>query len=288
MNFIKFLRATAIFTIVLVTFQEAEGQYAYALSDIVYDNVTKKVTSLSRTRLDFIAGLHYDPAVVGGMFQEGSFLGAAQNTGFADIVPAVVRLRTTFQSPPDTRFDVLSDHYIVAYFYTEVIIYGDDGEILGRQWYDPLGFSAFGGGANPGWKSYMGSNRVATYVDYQYFRIGRTGRGVIANPTVCTPASMAAGAVSDSCPIPLTVRITNEFKPGQDLSEGGHVQQAMLGKVQMEVETLGGTSEPITYNWTSDVPVGVSCSTGRICLANLDKPTTGDFNTITVSVNQGS
>jgi hypothetical protein len=180
MKSIKILQLIIFLAIIFSVSQTAKAQYAYGLSDIVYDNTTKKVTSFSGTALDFYAGLHYDPAVVGGVFQERSLLGYDSATGYADIFDAIVRLRTTFPAPPDTRYDVLSDHYIAAYFYTDIIIFDEDGTPLpGLRWYDPLGFSRYGGGGETGWSSFRGSDKLSTFYDVQYFYLGTTGKGVI-------------------------------------------------------------------------------------------------------------
>lgn len=182
MKFKSITKLVLIFAIALIASQAVKAQYAYGLSDIVYDNTTKKVTTFSGTALDYWAGLHYDPAVVGGVFEEGQRLGVASHTGFADIFDAIVRLRTTYPSPPDTQYDVLSDHYIVAYFYTTVIVLDDPPgtpERYVKKWYDPLGFSSFGGGAEPSWSSFRGSSSKEEFDDYQYFYLGTTGKGLL-------------------------------------------------------------------------------------------------------------
>lgn len=178
MKFIKLTKLAIFLALILAVSGEAKAQYAYALSDIVYDNTTKKVTSFSGTALDFWAGLHYDPAVVGGMFQESNLLGYASATGYSNIFDAIVKLRTTFPAPPDTRYDVLSDHYIAAYFYTTVVVVGEESPPrYERRWYDPLGFSRYGGAGDTGWYAYKGSDKLSTYYEVQYFYLGTTGRG---------------------------------------------------------------------------------------------------------------
>lgn len=211
-NLIKLI---LILVVVLIASQTTKAQYAYGSSRIVYDNTTKKVTTTSITRLDYYAGLYYDPAVVGDVYKQGVRAGIAYDEGFANVVPARVVLQTINPAPPNTRYDLYSDHYVIAYFYVEVIITDDDGTPLSvRRWYDPLGFRALGGGHSPGWYEYNGSSRRESFDERQLFYLGTTGIGLITDPPPCS----GVNAVADgSCPDDLTVELRNIFKDG-DLS----------------------------------------------------------------------
>lgn len=292
-NSLKLLKLSLITLLFFVSINEVNGQYAYGISDIAYDNLTKKVTSISVTRLDYIAGIYYDPAVVGGMFQQGNLLGAYQNDGISNIFDAFVGIRTTFPSPPDTRFDVLSDHYVKAYYYVIVVVLDDEYPVPLRKYYDPLDLASYDGRYDPGWSSYKGSNVTESFYEVQYFRLGRTGKGITANPTVCSGANSnntAPCPTPTPTPTPLNVIVTNNFKPNEDLGSSNEVYNALLGKVQLNADVVSGSTEGVTYEWTSDVDVGDQCNTGRICLANFTKPNSGNntFYTLNLKVRRGN
>jgi hypothetical protein len=293
MRFNKILKIVLVFAFVFIASQQIRAQYAYGLSDIVYDNTTGKVTSLSRTSLDYWAGLHYDPAVVGGMFQQGQLLGYSSHTGFANVFSALVRLRTLNSAPPDTRYDVLSDHYIVAYFYTTVIIWDDETPVPVRRYYDPLGFGSFGGGAEPGWSSFKGSEARENFWEYQYFYLGTTGKGIIANPTICqlplTENNAAPCPSPTPTPVPVTVQITNRFKPNQDLSASSEIQQALVGASIDLRAVVSPESSQTTYRWTSESSLGDQCNTNSLCSVKFNQPTPDNqYHTINLEVRQGS
>ncbi|HEY0049072.1 MAG TPA: VCBS repeat-containing protein, partial [Pyrinomonadaceae bacterium] len=289
MSFKKILKIVLVFTFLFIASQEIRAQYAYGLSDIVYDNTTGKVTSLSRTSLDYWAGLHYDPAVVGGVFQEGQLLGYSSHTGYANVFSALVSLRTVNSAPPDTRYDVLSDHYIVAYFYTTVIIWDDETPVPVRRYYDPFGFGSFGGGSEPGWSSFKGSAARESFWEYQYFYLGTTGKGIIANPTVCHLPLAENNAAPCPTPTPITVQITNRFKPNQDLSASSEVQQALVGASVDLRAVVSPESSQTTYRWTSASSLGDQCNTNSLCSVKFNQPTQDNqYHTINLEVRQGS
>lgn len=289
------------FAILFVASLQVRAQYAYGVSDIVYDPSTKTVASFSGTALDYWAGLHYDPAVVGGIFERGRLLGYASSTGISSFFNAVVRLRTTYPAPPDTRYDVLSDHYIAAYFYTTIVILDDGGNpIPARRWYDPLGFSAFGGGAEPSWSSYRGSPSRETFYEVQYFKLGSTGKGVIANPTSCSELTGSSSGLAPCqtpsptpTPTPPKVEIRNRFKPNEDLGATNNVYQALVGApVQLNAIVEADTNSEITYRWSSDASIGDMCNTKSICLAFFNSPnsesSSNTYYTINLEVRQGN
>lgn len=276
---IKFMTKTFFMVVLLfITSQSINAQYAYGLSEIVYDPVSKKVATNSVTELDFWAGLHYDPAVVGDVYQNGTRAGIGYDAGFAHIVPAVVRMRSINAAPPNTRYDLYSDHYIIAYFYTTVIVLDDPPPGVTRSYYDPLGFGSLGGGKNPGWFEYKGSDRREQFWESQHFYLGTTGVGLItpSDPPICTDG---VTLVEDECPDNLTVKITNQYVSG-DLS--GTTQKGLLGaKALIETDVQSDSTAPITYLWKVN---GVVEDTTTGLLTNFPKGT----NTISVDVTQGN
>ncbi len=267
------IRTFLIVSIFVIGFQSINAQYAYGLSDIVYDPVSKKVTTTSITSLDFWAGLHYDPAVVGDVYEEGTRVGLGYSAGFAHIVDADVRMRSINPAPPNTRYDIYSDHYIIAYYYTEVIILDDETEIpqIVQQWYDPLGFSNFGAGQNPGWYEFGGSENNSTFSGSRHFYLGTTGKGLItpSEPT-CSDGSAVVG---DSCPDDLTVEIKNRFKGQTDF-------------VELRTDVSSSSDDPTTYLWKINGNVDQQNDSTSANFTNYyDK--IGD-NTASVTVTQGN
>ena len=278
---IEFIAKT--FLVVVLSFaasQSINAQYAYGLSELVYDPVSKKVATKSVTELDFIAGLHYDPAVVGDVYQEGMQAGIGYNKGFAHIRDAVVRMRSINPAPPNTHYDLYSDHYVVAYFYTTVIILDDPPPGVTRSYYDPLGFGALGGGKNPGWFEYQGSERREQFGNggSAHFYLGTTGVGLTSpdDPPTCLDGVTLLG---NGCPDNLTVQITNQYVNG-DLS--GTTKKGLLGaKALIETEVQSDSTAPKTYQWKVN---GVNDETTASLLSDFSFGT----NTISVDVTQGN
>lgn len=275
-NYLKFI-FFGIVVFGLVGF--ASGQTAWGLSDIRYDEWSKQVTSYSGTYLDFLARLHYDPAVCGRMYQTYSQIGGACYTGYNSAwngkLGSTVGFRTTTPAPYDTRFDVISNHYVVAYFWTDVIMVGEE-EPVGRQWYDPYRMKK-SDGQNPGIYAYKGSVEQALggWYDYQYFLLGTTGRAVIANPTSCDDS--AAAIPVPACEVPLKLKVTNEFKGNADLN-GSSNNNALIGTpTEFRAEVSDGNGTPVGYNWLQDAVELEACRNKAICTPIIDDKTIYNF-----------
>ena len=270
MKKLKFTLKFALFLMfVFISAQSANAQnaVAYGLSDLLYDQVTGRVRSYSGTYLNYAARVHYDPAVCGNLYQEYARIASRCYTGYNSaydspqerVYGSLVGFQTTNASPADTRFDILSDHYVVAYYY--VIITIEDGEGppgLVRKYYDPLSlYKGEGGGQNLGSHDYNGALNYdyASFFEVQYFFLGRTARSIIANATIC-PTSLAPCPA----PTPLKVELRNEFKGNQDIS--GTSQNALLGeRTTVTAVTTGGNNSAKSYNWLVDNQTIESCGT---------------------------
>lgn len=239
--------------------QNINAQKAYGLSDIVYDKTTGLVTSYSATYLDYRARVHYDPAVCGGMFRETTKLGQGCFTGLnayydlpqERIFGSMVGLRTISPAPADTQYDVLSNHYVVAYFYTTVIIL-DYPSTPQRRYYDPLSLNQ-NNGQSLGSRTYEGEldSKYANFYESQYFYLGSTGRGIIANQSSC-PDPASGNIVESNCnPPPLTIELRNEFK-GNNLTSSSPNNALLGAPVELIANVSGGNNNPITYSWYND------------------------------------
>lgn len=162
----------------------ARAQYAYGSSSISYDSVTKRVYGYSRTWVDAPAGAYYDPYVEGFLYnQYGNYpLASGGNRGYMHYRRAEVR--TGAYTTPSTRYDVISDHYVISWYSTSVTVcgyYGFYGDSCG---YDPYGFSFLGG-----WYGGFGSFFGPGYGGYVYGRtyyLGSTGiSGITPPPDTC-------------------------------------------------------------------------------------------------------
>ena len=183
MNKMKFsIKSLLTIIFVLGAFYEAQAQYAYGISDIAYDNQTKTVYTLSETYLDYETALRYDPAVVSTSYVEKEKISSASDTGFKEFLAAVVMEQKVVQAPPDTEFDVVSDHYITAYFYTTNIGLCSDGNApkVDSCWYDPIGFKAVTGARDVGGYQYKGSSSF--FDSAKTYLLGTTGKGLINEP----------------------------------------------------------------------------------------------------------
>jgi hypothetical protein len=122
--------------------QQARGQYAYGTSAIGYDDNTKEVFGYSSTELDYYAGYYYDPYVEGFMYDQYNYnpISSGYNRGFAYYWPAEVG---TYHWPgqPNTEYDVISDHYVIAAWSTSVTICDDYyySGCTADYWYDAWG-----------------------------------------------------------------------------------------------------------------------------------------------------
>lgn len=210
--------------------QQAEAQYAYGASGIGYDSATKIVYGYSRTSVDYYAGTYYDPYVEGFLFGPFGLHDYGYNRGYESYFPAVVETDTF--SAPSTRYDVISDHYVISYYSVSVTIcdYWGFGPGCG---YDPYGFSFFGG--QFGGFNYFNGWDYYGYVPERTYYLGSTGIAGITPPAEdpCNSSSGATAAASsgssdgatqyepsssgsrdtvalagESCPVPPTPKVT--------------------------------------------------------------------------------
>jgi hypothetical protein len=174
----------------------ANAQYAYGSSSISYNPTTKQVFGYSRTSVDYYAGAYYDPYVEGFLYSQYSNypVSSGGNRGYENWVAAEVR--TSTNSTPSTRYDVISDHYVIAWYSVSVTICDYYG-FFGGCGYDPYGFSFLGGGRFGGFWNFFGPG-YGGYVPERTFYLGSTGiAGITPPPDTCpkSPAEEMSGDV---------------------------------------------------------------------------------------------
>jgi hypothetical protein len=258
------MRRKIVFTVVFfAVFMLAAAQQAnafcnagtaYGFSDIVYDDQSNIVAGYSSTELDYCAGLYYDPYVEGYLYSQhsGFPLDSGYSLGYADWYPAEVF--TLAEGVASTQYTVLSDHYVVAYYYyTECGYYGYYGcEYYNYYWYDPWGYDFLPGGDYGSWWSFNGFY-PGSYYYYQYYYIGTTGDSLIT-PSFCVIQSSSssftsgAAAASAECEEP-TVEIvfgeTGPFVPLAGSAPAGSA--AVVDTVTVKAE---GSFFEGTFTWS--------------------------------------
>lgn len=173
----------------LLCAQETRAQYAYGASGIGYDPNTKIVYGYSRTAVDYWAGAYYDPYVEGFLYDPYQLLDWGYSRGYEDLYDAYVE--TGAYSVPSTRYDVISDHYVISWYSVSVTVCDYYG-FYGGCGYDPYGFgNYFGGGGGGGFGYFYGG--YGGYVPERTYYLGSTGiAGVTPDDCGGSAASSAA------------------------------------------------------------------------------------------------
>ena len=178
MKIFKVLNIFFLFLIIFLGTQVSYSQYAYGVTQVDFDETSKKLFGFSGTELDYIAGYYYSPYVGGFMYKDGvnQPISHGYNEGYKYFYPAKVSTNSGEPMTPDTWYDTISDHYIVAYYHTSVQICNDftNPGCFVQKYYDPFGYSYFGGGRYIGWYNFFG-NGPSNFNDRRIFYLGSTG-----------------------------------------------------------------------------------------------------------------
>jgi hypothetical protein len=253
--------------------QQARAQYAYGVSAIGYDDTTKEVFGYSGTELDYYAGYYYDPYVEGFMYDQYNYypIDSGYSRGFAYYWPAEVNTYR-WGTLPNTEYDVISDHYVIAAWSTSVQVC-DDYYFSGcwaDYWYDAWGYGFLGGGDFGApwwwWGSWYGG-----YVPARTYYLGSTGVYIITPSPQPTPT-----------PTPtFTVGIINS-NTGARLSAN---ENALRGaRVRLEAVVDPASEGGGTFNWTFSGPstpqmmFGTTSSQSITFLMNQDGAYTATVN----------
>jgi hypothetical protein len=211
-----FLSAIALAAMcLLLCAQETRAQYAYGASGIGYDPNTKVVYGYSRTSVDYYAGTYYDPYVEGYLFDPNYLLDWGYSRGYESYYPAVVE--TAAFTSPSTRYDVLSDHYVISWYSVSVTVCDYYG-FYGGCGYDPYGFGNFFGGSYGGFNYFYGN--YGGYVPERTYYLGTTGiSGVTPPPDECEGDSAASAMSADATSAPQAASGgTGEYEPASSTS----------------------------------------------------------------------
>ncbi|HWS99997.1 MAG TPA: NBR1-Ig-like domain-containing protein [Pyrinomonadaceae bacterium] len=199
--------AFAVLSLVLVA-QQAQAQYAYGISAIAYDDQTQTVYGYSATEVDYYAGYYYDPYVEGFMYDQYNYwpIDSGSSRGYESFIDAEV-YTYKYGALPNTEYDVISDHYVIAYWSTSVVVCDEYyySNCTADYWYDPWGYSFFGGG-NYGSPYWWWGNYYGGYVPERTFYLGTTGVGIVTPP--------------DSCPLQTSAKSADAFDSMAESSTG--------------------------------------------------------------------
>lgn len=170
--------------------QETRAQYAYGASGIGYDPNTKIVYGYSRTAVDYWAGAYYDPYVEGFLYDPYQLRDWYYDRGYEDWIDAYVE--TASYTTPNTRYDVISDHYVISWYSVSVTVCDYYG-FYGGCGYDPYGFGNYFGGYGGGFGYFYGN--YGGYVPERTYYLGSTGISGIT-PDDCGGGSAGAADYS--------------------------------------------------------------------------------------------
>ncbi len=287
MKYLTTLKILLLSVFIFIGCQSTYAQYAYGVTSISFDEGTQKLYGYSGTELDYVAGYYYSPYVGGFMYKEGvpNSISHGYNEGYKYFYPARVNTNSGGAMTPDIWYDTISDHYIVAYYYTDVRICNEFSNpgCFARRWYDPFGYSFFGGGRYTGWYNFFGGG-PGTFDSRRVFYLGSTGIGakLKSNPCPTSGTSAPLSPLADSCPLPLKVELQNDYKLGENLDKT--TQKAMLGaRVRLDAVATNPQANT-TYNWKVDGQSTAGFDVGEI---RPSFNTLGD-HTVEVTATQGS
>jgi hypothetical protein len=242
----------------MLTPQKAQAQYAYGISAIDYDDQTQTVYGYSATEVDYYAGYYYDPYVEGFMYDQYNYnpIASGYSRGYEYLIDAEV-YTYKYGALPNTEYDVISDHYVIAYWSTSVTVC-DDYSYSGcyaDYWYDPWGYSFFGGGdfGSPFW---WWGNYYGGYVPERTFYLGSTGVGIVTPPDSCPLNSSAKAAnpydmtaeSSSPCQNDFTVAIRDK-QHSVTMLENGTKSALLDADVLLEAAIDPSTTTGV-YLWT--------------------------------------
>lgn len=244
----------------LLVAQKAQAQYAYGISAIDYDDQTHTVYGYSATEVDYYAGYYYDPYVEGFMYDQYNSwpIASGSSRGYEYLIDAEV-YTYKYGALPNTEYDVISDHYVIAYWSTSVVVCDEYyySNCTQDYWYDPWGYGFFGGG-NFGSPYWWWGNYYGGYVPERTFYLGTTGVGIITPPDSCplnTSAkaanpydSMTAEASSNTCQEDFTVVIKDKLHD-LELLENGNKSALLDADVLLEAK-ITPSSTTGAYLWT--------------------------------------
>jgi hypothetical protein len=208
----KFIFCAGLFfwLCLLVPFQ-ANAQQTFGFSVVGYDDTTNTVYGSSTTVVDYIGAFHYTAYVEGYLYdQAGNLLDSGYDENY--FIAEVLTIAPAF---PVTQYTLYSDHYLVARFFTTVVIRDCDPycyycfdyfadpycsyycySCYGDYWWDPFGFSyGYPGYYGPWWYFY-GYGPPAN-LETEYIYLGSTSDSLITplpSPPQCGNLTVNIGS----------------------------------------------------------------------------------------------
>jgi hypothetical protein len=177
----------------LLVSQKAQAQYVIGYSDITFDDTTNSVFGYSVSELDYFGSFNYQAYVEGYLYdQAGNILDSGSDTSY---FLAVVITHTA--ALPGRIYTVYSDHYLIAYYYTTVIIKEPEGcwpcdgcntdcyyYYENWYWWDPFGFGFLNPGYYGDWWDFWGDG-IPANLETEYIYVGTTGDYLVTPPDYC-------------------------------------------------------------------------------------------------------
>jgi Tfp pilus assembly major pilin PilA len=227
---------------------QAKAGTVWGGSLVGYDSQAREIFGYSATWLDYDAAWYYDPAVQGELywqFDNEVPLDSGSDTGYSDpywgyLLDAQVWLFSS-QYRPVTTYATYSNHFVVPYYYDSY--YG---------YYDPFGFSFFGGGDFGGYYGLPDYGYYPNYYipsDYEY--LFSTGVSIQTPSDVCRVPGTQFDEVGRSCNNPPVVTPTPSDSLSVTLSDIKAVPKN--GEVTVNVNiTPANNSTAVTLTLATD------------------------------------
>lgn len=183
----------------------AQAGTVWGESLVGYDSQARDIFGYSATWLDYDAAWYYDPAVSGGLywqFDNEVPLDWGSAIGYSDpywgyLLDAQVWLFSPLYRPV-TTYATYSNHFVVPYY--------NDGY---GYYFDPFGFSFFGGGDFGGYYGLPGYGFYADYyIPWEYEYVFSTGVSITTPSDVCRVPGTQFDEVGRSCQNPPVVTPT--------------------------------------------------------------------------------
>ena len=183
---------------------QAKAGTVWGESLVGYDSQAREIFGYSATWLDYDAAWYYDPAVAGELywqFDNEVPLDRGSDTGYSDpywgyLLDAQVWLFSSLYRPV-TTYATYSNHFVVPYYSDPY--YG---------YYDPFGFSFFGGGDFGGYYGLPGGYYPGYYIPWDYEYVFSTGVSITTPSDVCRIPGTQFDEVGRSCQNPPVVTPT--------------------------------------------------------------------------------
>jgi hypothetical protein len=187
------VRTLLLLVFSLTAWHATQAQYVIGYSRVTFDDATNSVFGYSVSELDYFGSFNYQAYVEGYLYdQAGNVLDSGSDSSY--FLALVV---TNAAALPASLYTVYSDHYLIAYYYTEVIIKEPEGCMPcdgcntdcyyfydNWYWWDVYGFSFMNTGYFGDWWQFW-AYEVPRNLEEEYIYQGTTGDFLVTPPDWC-------------------------------------------------------------------------------------------------------